>query len=647
MATPSEPEPLPGEEARLRARIAELEEQVASLQRSEAAAGKAVEVDSDQAIAVLHQLMDHAPVGFVLFDTDLRFQAVNQKLAEINGLPAGDHIGRKVEEVIPDLAARVRQAFQYVMTTGHPVLDGLASGETPVAPGQLRHFSASWYPMYAPDGRPLGVGGIVTEITGRREIEDALRMSQQSLELAQTAAGIGTYDWDVVTGVGRCSDQWCPLYGLPVSDRGPSQEEWVALIHPEDRARVLEGARLQLEGVPCNTEFRVVWPDGTLHWLFTKGQLIRDARGNPSRTVGVTMDITERKRAEATLRESEERFRSLADTAPVIIWNAGLDRRGTFVNKFGLNFTGRTMEELAGRGWGELVHPEDWQRLGSNSANLLASPRNYHSEFRMRRADGEYRWMLGTITPRFLENGDFTGFVGIAVDINEQKDAEQRLRELSTALMRLQDEERRRIGRELHDSTGQNLAALKLNLSRLNRASLPPELENIVPESMALTERMLSEIRTLSYLLHPPLLDELGLASALKTYIEGFSRRSDIPVHFEAPPDLGRLAPELETAIFRIIQEGLTNAQRHSGSSQCWVSIQMSGETISLVVRDDGAGLPAAVLGQLGNKPGLVGVGLSGMQERARQLGGSLKIESDGGCVIQAAFPLTKPRLSS
>jgi PAS domain S-box-containing protein len=639
MATRGEAELPAGGEDRLRARIAELEEEVAALRS--ATSGQAHQVESGQAAALIH-LMDQASVGFVFFDADMRFLAVNQQLAAMNGVPAQEHIGRTADEVIPSLAPRVRLAVQRVMATDRPFLDGLASGETASAPGQFRHWSASWYPIHAPDGRLLGVGGIVTEITDRRKIEDALRISQESLELAQQAAGIGTYDWDLATSTGRCSEHWCPLYGLPPSDHGPSEEEWAALIHPEDRARVLEGARRQAEGVPCDAEFRVVWPDGSLHWLFTKGNLIRDARGNPARTVGVTMDITERKLAEAALRESEERFRNLADTAPVFIFTISPNQHIDFANRFALNFTGRTLEDLAAEGWTE-VHDEDWGRVRSEWAATVARRVDFHSEYRMRRADGEYRWMLGTGTPRFLPNGDFDGYLGISIDITEHKYAEQRLRDLSTALMRLQDEERRRIGRELHDSTGQNLAALKLNLSRLSHSNLPPELEKIVPESMALTERMLSDIRTLSYLLHPPLLDELGLASALKTYIEGFSGRSGLPVHFEAPSQLGRLTPELETAIFRIVQEGLTNAHRHSGSSQCWVAIRTTGETVSLMVRDDGAGLPTGLLHPLRDEPGLVGVGLSGMQERARQLGGTLDIESDGGCLIRAVLPLTRP----
>jgi PAS domain-containing protein len=344
MATPREAELRAGDEDTLRARIAELEEEVASLRRPA--------LKRDQTVALIHQLMDHAPVGFGFFDTDCRYLVVNQQLAEMNGVPARDHVGRTVEEIVPGLAAKAREAFRQVVATGKPILGREVSGETAMAPGQLRHWFGSWYPVHVGDGKLLGVGFVVTEITGSRKTEDALRVSQQSLELAHAAAGIGTYDFDIATGVGRCSEHWRPLYGLPPSDRGASLEEWASWIHPEDRERVVEGAMLQIEGVPTSAEFRVIWPDGTLHWLFVKGNLICDAQGNPSRTVGVTMDITERKFGEAALRKAEERFRSLADTTPVLIWTYGRDERIEFANRFTLNFTGRTLQDLADKaGW--------------------------------------------------------------------------------------------------------------------------------------------------------------------------------------------------------------------------------------------------------------------------------------------------------
>jgi signal transduction histidine kinase len=214
---------------------------------------------------------------------------------------------------------------------------------------------------------------------------------------------------------------------------------------------------------------------------------------------------------------------------------------------------------------------------------------------------------------------------------------------LSASLMRLQEEERRRIARELHDSTGQNLAALKLNLSRLDRVQLAPDLKDVVTDSLTLADRMLSEIRTLSHLLHPPLLEELGLASAIQTYADGFSERSGIAVHLDVPKDLGRHSPELETAIFRIVQEGLTNIYRHSGGTQCWIAMRLEGGALQLDLRDDGTGLRMETLEDLERGAPAFGVGLSGMRERARQLRGHLDIESTrSGCIVRSVFPVDR-----
>jgi signal transduction histidine kinase len=236
----------------------------------------------------------------------------------------------------------------------------------------------------------------------------------------------------------------------------------------------------------------------------------------------------------------------------------------------------------------------------------------------------------------------FTGLT-ISVDITEHKRAEQTLQELSARLMRLQEEERRRIARELHDSTGQNLAALKLNLARLERARLNPDLADVVADSLVLADTMLGEIRTLSHLLHPPLLDELGLACAIRTYVEGFRERSGIAVHLDIPEGLGRHTSELETAIFRIIQEGLTNTYRHSGGTECWITIRLEGETLQLELRDDGDGLRVEALDGLERGAPVLGVGISGMRERARQLGGHLDFESTAsGWIVHAVFPVNR-----
>jgi len=217
----------------------------------------------------------------------------------------------------------------------------------------------------------------------------------------------------------------------------------------------------------------------------------------------------------------------------------------------------------------------------------------------------------------------------------------QNLRELSARLMQLQDDERRRIARELHDSVGQMLAALGMNL-----AAVGTDIErlvktaNTVNDSAALVQELSREVRTISHLLHPPLLDEAGLASALHWYVEGFAERSKIKVDLEVPEDFGRLGRESETAIFRTVQECLTNIHRHSESPTARIRVIVSDGHVCVEVEDRGRGIPAEKQFEMAST-GTPGVGIRGMRERLRQLGGSLDIHSNGkGTLIMARLPL-------
>ena len=229
------------------------------------------------------------------------------------------------------------------------------------------------------------------------------------------------------------------------------------------------------------------------------------------------------------------------------------------------------------------------------------------------------------------------------LDISELKQAEHALHELSGRLLQLQDEERRRIARELHDSTAQNLAALTMNLTLALDMPLPggEKLRRALSDSHDLAQTSLREIRTLSYLLHPPLLDELGLASALKVYVDGLSSRGPLRVELELPPNLGRMPVEVETTLFRLVQESLNNVLRHSGSDSARVSVRRSAGQVELQVADMGCGIESGALSAMNAGGEKLGVGIRGMRERARQLGGQLEIRSNGGGVtVRAALPL-------
>lgn len=224
----------------------------------------------------------------------------------------------------------------------------------------------------------------------------------------------------------------------------------------------------------------------------------------------------------------------------------------------------------------------------------------------------------------------------------ELKNANENLRDLSTRLLKLQDEERRRLARELHDSVGQILAALSMNIGVLRAQShrLDSLGARAVLEMAQMLEQASKEIRTISHLLHPPVLEMAGLATALRWYADGFAERSKIKVDVEIPSDFGRLSDDLELAIFRIVQECLTNIHRHSGSATAAIRIRQEGSRLVVQVVDNGKGIPKEKQGQL-TESGRTGVGFGGMRERLRQLGGTLEIQSqENGTVINATFKI-------
>ena len=216
-------------------------------------------------------------------------------------------------------------------------------------------------------------------------------------------------------------------------------------------------------------------------------------------------------------------------------------------------------------------------------------------------------------------------------------------RQLSARLLQMQDEERRRIARELHDSAGQMVAALTMNIDQMKAADgATSEQARLLADSDALLRNLNKELRTMSHLLHPPLLDEMGLSSALEWYVDGFGKRSGIFTTLELAPDFGRVNSDLELAVFRLVQECLTNVHRHSGSSKAVVRLKRSRQAVSLEIEDEGHGIaPEKKSVLLGSGP--VGVGLRGMRERVLQLGGTLHIDSeDRGTTIRAMFPIAK-----
>jgi len=364
--------------------------------------------------------------------------------------------------------------------------------------------------------------------------------------------------------------------------------------------------------------------------------------------VAVLTSVLDRRFAAQRLQldASERRYQSLVEgvrdyaifmltpEGRVASWNLGAER-----------MKGYAAEEIVGRHFSCFFTRPDISggKPERHLMTAIAEGRVQDEGWRVRK-DGSRFWADVVLTALRDTEGRLQGFSKIIRDVTERKRAEESLRDLSARLMQIQDEERRRFARELHDSAGQLLAALGMNLVSLetetNKTS--PQAANLVKESLDLIGELSREVRTISYLLHPPLLDELGLSSALRGYVEGFAERSKIKVDLDIPRDFGRLSRELETAIFRVVQECLTNIHRHSGSLVAKICISRTEKDIRVEVQDRGTGISAAKRPEIGSIS-KVGVGIRGMQERIRQFGGTFEIgaQSDGsGTIIVARLPV-------
>jgi PAS domain S-box-containing protein len=372
---------------------------------------------------------------------------------------------------------------------------------------------------------------------------------------------------------------------------------------------------------------------------------VRDSSGRIIGASKVARDITEQKRAEQALRESEQRFRIITDASPVMVWMSGTDKLCYYFNKGWLDFVGRALEQESGNGWTENVHPEDFDRCLQIYAGNFDARRAFEMEYRLRHHTGQYRWILDRGVPRYSARGTFEGYVGGCLDIHNQKEATEKVRiaDETMRLMKMQDEERRRIARELHDSAGQTLTVLGLSLAQLVQKAevTAPELAKEGKEIEQVVQQLHREIRTTSYLLHPPLLDECGLVSAINWYVEGLAPRSGIAIKLDVPDNFGRLPSDMELAIFRLVQECLTNIHRHSRSKTASIRIFVASENVHVEVSDQGTGITPERLAEI--RSGGSGVGIRGMQERLRQFGGEIIIESKGsGTSVIANIPMPK-----
>lgn len=395
---------------------------------------------------------------------------------------------------------------------------------------------------------------------------------------------------------------------------------------------------------PSTYELEILANDGRRVPLEVITRLINE-QGKPVGVQAIGRDITERQQAETELRLSEERFRKAFGTSPAAITISTL-AEGLYidVNESYLRITGRRREEVIGRTAIELkfwLDPADRARM-LEMLDKQGAIRDMEINFGTK--SGQIR--SGLLSAEVIEDAGQQCLLAVTEDITDRKRAEETLRQLPGRLLKFQDEERRRIARELHDVTGQSLAALVMSLGALVKLAdkLSPRARQAFSESLALAKQVSREVRTLSYLLHPPMLEEFGLTAALRGYVEGFRKRSGIHVDLDVAPALERLSPDLELTVFRIVQESLTNIHHHAGSKRTSIRILRNTHELTVKVVDDGRGMSPGTLKAIEKSGGVaLGVGIAGLRERVKQLEGQLTIQSSRkGTSVTAILPLRR-----
>ncbi|HEY6345203.1 MAG TPA: PAS domain S-box protein [Bryobacteraceae bacterium] len=710
-------------------------------------------------------LCEQAPVG--IYETDAQGQCTytNSRWSQMSGLSAAESLGHgwkralhpsDREGIFEGWEARASQGTSW----GYRLLN---------PQGDIRWIRALGGPIYSVRGEITGFVGTIEDVSERKQAEDAMHEAFQQLKLITD---------NMSAGVTRCSRD---LHYLWVSRSyaawlGRAPEEFssrpiVDIIGQESYVTIRPYIERVLSGEKAEYETQINRL-GVGRWIHAVCVPTRDPDQNVDGWIGVLSDVTVRHEAEDRLRESEERFRNMADTAPVMIWLSGTDKGRTFFNKTWLDFTGRSMQQELGNGWAEGVHPDDRDHFLAVYSSSFDSRKSFQMEYRLRRSDGTYRWLLVNGIPRFTPDHIFEGYIGscvditdriraeeerqkfvsladrslqfigmcdldfrpfylnaagqrlvgldnleaacrvrvqdyffpedqsfitneffprvlreghgdgeirfrhfktgeaiwviynvfniydargapagwatVSVDITERRRAElalqesrQELRSLAARLIGAEEGERKRISRELHDDLSQKIALLAFDT--INLVQEPSLSKDQIIEQLRKIQiqvvHMAEGVRQIAHQLHPSILEDLGLGSALRELCEDFSTRTGIEATCENDTLSERLPMDIAVCLYRVAQEALHNTAKHAGASQVRMMVSRSPEGVSLSIRDNGAGFNPDANGRWRH-----GIGIVSMKERVRLVEGEFSIHSQigQGTEVKVFVPLLK-----
>ncbi len=563
------------------------------------------------------------------------------------------HPEDRMNIVYPEDRTRVRTTFEQAVAEKK----GFEIDHRLVHPdGTVRQVHVVGHPTFGDSGDLLEYVGVIIDVTERQQAEEALRKSERVLREAQELGHTGSWEQDLVTGKIFNTDENLRLFFGDEPSKGARLEDYVDTVHPDDRAMVKERReQLLAEGHPRDIEFRVVWPDGSVHVIFGRATVVRDESGRAVRVYGTNVDVTERKRTEDRARESQQLLNLVLATLPVGV--SVTDRGGdiVLVNAASKRIWGGDPIVSGRKRWaqsrgfwhdsGERVDPTNW----ASARALTEGQTSLNEVIDIKTFDGRQKTIQNSAAPIRDADGTIVGAVFVNEDVTEQMLAQgslqrsrDELRLLSEELQTVREEERARIAREVHDEIGQALTALQMDVAWLEKKlatsseAAPESCSEKLKSMTSLLDSTLGSVQRIATELRPGVLDELGLEAAAEWYVRDFESRTGIPCDFRSDLKGAAVEPDLATAVFRILQEALTNVARHSGASRVEILLSAYANELLLEIRDDGRGISKDHVAASHS------LGLLGMRERARSLGGEISVSGipDVGTTVTLRVPL-------
>ncbi len=576
----------------------------------------------------LNNLLSSTNLPIVMLGADLRirrFTPAAEKLLNLTQLDVGRPIGHlRLNVNVDDLEK---------LTT--EVIDTVTTCEREIQDEDGRWYSLRIRPYRTTDNK---IDGAVLTLVDINDLQSALVQVKQQAQLLDMASD-AILACDLQHNILYWNHGAERLYGWTKEEAlGKKAEELVHSVFPEPLESIREALFREER---WTGEIRQRRRDGSQAIVTSRWTLQRDEQGDPTGWLEISSDITERMLTEEALKVTRERYRLLYERALAGVFRTSLDGRILESNDAMARILGLpSRDSLVSRQLSEFI--ADSADSGAFLEELRTEKLVMNHELNLRREDGEPIWVLANAS--FLESEKEGPVIeGVVTDISALKKAEAALSDLSGRLLHLQDEERRRLARELHDSTAQDLAAAEIYLGLVQDQSggLSPAARQALGKCREVIDRATQEIRSLSYLLHPPLLDEVGLPSAIRWYVKGIEERSQLKVQLNVPEELPRMPQEVEMALFRVMQECMTNVHRHSGSETAEVHLGVSPGSVVLKVSDKGTGFSQKLLETPKGGRAEIGVGLPGMRERVKQLGGRLEVKtSPHGTTVTTTLPL-------